>query len=145
MKLNHYKVSFIILLFILLTNTVLHSIDINFNNLSFDEILPILREKHSGEIITTTKIKTKISIRTKNISMNSLMEKIAKQCDVILSKKGDSYIFGNVITGSVLLNVKFTENKKHLFSMHKLVKVGEDMEFSKDSIEIKIIPELISR
>ena len=145
MKTCRNKIFIIVVLIIMFRITSLYGLDISFQNLSFGEIVSLLSEKYNGEIISTIKIEDKISIRAKNISMDNLMKKMAQQYNTTLSKKDDIYIFGNMKTGSVLLNVKYIENKKHLFTMSKLVKVGKNMEVSKDSLEIKITPQFISK
>ena len=107
MKTCRNKIFIIVVLIVMIRTTFLYGLDISFQNLSFGEIVSLLSEKYNGEIISTIKIEDKISIRSKNISMDNLMKKMAQQYNTTLSKKDDIYIFGNMKTGSVLLNVKY--------------------------------------
>ncbi len=144
-RFNRLSFCFYTLIFMMISINFSYGIDLEIYGMKLDEIVKKIQKEYEIDIINTVSPKDKISMHVKDMKIEDILKKIALQLDISLWKKRDTFILGNLTTGSVLLNVKFSKENKLLFTVSKLVGINESFEIGKDSFEIEITPELIGK
>jgi hypothetical protein len=141
MKIHSYTKFLLTLTFFLLFTFSATALEVNLHNATLNDVIDYLRSTHHLQVISTQPTQRRIHFRASHIALEPLLKQIAKQFDVPLTKKENTWMFGHEATGSVLLEVRrgSTESTLHL------LKLQEPLTLLPGTASVEITPKMVGQ